>query len=47
MEWPSNSPNMNPIKYIWHMLKATLYKRYTDTSMLLRGPEKVHQQLEE
>ena len=47
MEWPPNSPDMNPIEHIWRVLKAALHKRYPDTNMLSGGPEKVRQQLEE
>lgn len=47
MEWPPNSPDMNPIEHIWRVLKAALHKRYPDTNMLPGGPEKVRQQLEE
>lgn len=47
MEWPPNSPDMNPIKHMWRVLKAALHKRYPDTSTLRGGPEKVRQVLEE
>jgi len=35
MEWPPNSPNMNPIEHMWRVLKAALHKRFPDTSTLL------------
>jgi hypothetical protein len=47
MEWPPNSPYMNPIEHMWPVLKAALHKRYPDTSTLRGGPEKVRQVLEE
>lgn len=47
MEWPPNSPDMNPIEHMWRVLKAALHKRYPDTNVLRGGPEKVRQVLEE
>ncbi|KAA6354239.1 MAG: putative Transposable element Tcb1 transposase, partial [Streblomastix strix] len=31
VEWPSNSPDMNPIEHLFHLLKANLRKRYIST----------------
>ena len=31
MEWPANSPDMNPIEQLWAYLKAELHRRYPDT----------------
>ena len=47
MEWPPNSPDMNPIEHLWRVLKASLHKRFPDTSVLRGGPEKVREVLEE
>src|SRR5205814_5659215 len=47
MEWPPNSPDMNPIEHMWRVLKAALHKRFPDTSTLRGGPEKVREVLEE
>jgi transposase len=47
MEWPPNSPDMNPIEHMWRVLKAALHKRFPDTSTLRGGPEKVREVLEQ
>ena len=47
MEWPPNSPDMNPIEHLWRVLKASLHKRFPDTSVLHGGSEKVREVLEE
>jgi transposase len=47
MEWPPNSPDMNPIEHLWRVLKAKLHSKYPDTRVLRGGPEKVREVLEE
>jgi transposase len=30
MEWPSYSPDLNPIEYVWFLLKEAIYKLRPD-----------------
>ena len=39
MEWPANSPDMNPIEQLWAHLKAELHRRYPDTFSLQGSPQ--------
>jgi transposase len=41
MDWPPNSPDMNPIEHVWPHLKAELHRQYPDTTHLPGGPEAV------
>ena len=34
MEWPPNSPDMNPIEHMWHVLKPALHKRFIKESYI-------------
>jgi transposase len=45
IEWPPNSPDMNPIEHVWKALKAKLHARFPDTYALRGGPERVQEEL--
>jgi transposase len=38
MDWPPNSPDMNPIEHLWAHVKRELHRRYPDTKYLLGSP---------
>ena len=41
MEWPPNSPDLNPIEHLWAHIKTELHRRYPDTKYLKGGPSAV------
>jgi len=41
MEWPPNSPDMNPIEHLWAHLKLKLHQRYPDTRCLQGSPDAI------
>ena len=41
MEWPPNSPDMNPIENLWAHLKRELHLRYPDTMLFKGSPETI------
>jgi len=45
MDWPPNSPNMNPIENLYAHLKLELHRRYPDTSTLRGSPATIKQAL--
>jgi transposase len=47
MEWPPNSPDMNPIEHLWSHIKLELHHRYPDTKTLPGHPETVKRVLKE
>ena len=47
MEWPPNSPDMNPIEHLWSHIKLELHHRYPDTKTLPGCPETVKRVLKE
>jgi len=47
MEWPPNSPDMNPIEHLWAHLKLELHRRYPDTKHLHGSPDAIKRVLRE
>ena len=45
MNWPPNSPDMNPIENLCAHLKLELHRRYPDTSTLRGSPATIKQAL--
>ena len=39
MQWPPNSPDMNPIEHIWEHVKRELHRQYSDTFSLSGSSE--------
>ena len=47
MEWPVNSPDMNPIEELWAYFKIELHRRYPDTQTLQGSPAAIRRILRE
>ena len=45
MNFPPNSPDMNPIEHLWAALKKELFRRFPDTADLPGRPEAVRRAL--
>ena len=41
IDWPPNSPDMNPIEHLWAHVKRELYRRFPDTASLQGSPETI------
>jgi len=41
MEWPPNSPDMNPLENLWAHMKLELHRQYPDTASLKGSPETI------
>ena len=47
MEWPANSPDLNPIEHLWSHIKQELHRRYPDTWHLKGSPNVIRSILKE
>ena len=47
MDFPPNSPDLNPIEHLWFKVKAELYRRYPDTMYLKGSGKAVRKELQD
>ena len=47
MEWPANSPDLNPIEHVWSHIKRELHHQYPDTWHLKGSPDVIRGILKE
>lgn len=47
LEWPPQSPDMNPIENIWQQVKSKLHKQHPDLRRLTGGKENIEKKLAE
>ena len=47
MEWPPNSPDLNPIEHCWKRVKEKLHQRFPNIHKTKGGPETVRECLAE
>jgi hypothetical protein len=45
MEWPANSPDLNPIEHCWKRMKEKLHQRFPNIHKTKGGPETVRKHL--